>query len=55
MTVAEVEASPGGIEEWSKDDVLDIVVRGGSVSSNMSEAVPMVVGNINQSDYMDES
>jgi len=28
-TIEEVEATPGGIEEWCKEDVLDIVVGKG--------------------------
>lgn len=56
-TVGEVESMPGGVEEWSKEDVLDIIVGGSDKSLKGIQQIESYkgAGAINQSNYVDES
>ena len=56
-TVGEVESMPGGVEEWSKEDVLDIVV-GGSDKSMKGDGLAQSykgAGAINQSTFVEQT
>ena len=57
VTIAEIEAMPGGVEEWSKEDVLEIVV--GSKESSLKRKGQVQgydgAGAINQSNFVDET
>ena len=49
-TVGEVEAAPGGIEEWSKEDVLDIMVDRSSKRTQILDEHKKQIGAINGSE-----